>query len=177
MPLSTFRTVAGLLCLFRWISATFLYNSEHISKGAALSFAMPSSVLGDKELSISPAGFRSRLRFGPLATGIYRGSSLERNLERNPSIDGEEHFEPGQWAIVLIYEAYDAISQKLLDKSKKQGLPFRAIRRLRYALVTPCTERSRNHGVTILLWPTFLHIRSTLWDRIEMNGVMETQRS
>ena len=153
IPLSIFRTVAGLLCLFKWSSASELIGDEWFGKGAAFSFAMASSIHGAKELAIGPAGVGSGLGMCPLAAGLYRDSIDELG----PLEHAHEHLEPGRWAIVLIHEAYNAGSQKSLDlcqhdvpagadshseddNPKIQGLPFRAIKRLRYVLVTPCTE-------------------------------------
>ena len=199
MPLSTSRTVAGLLCLFKWGSSSHVHNVEDFSTSAALSFAMASSIPRDKELKVGPVGGSNELGIGPLASGLYRGSSYERN----PTDDVLEHLEPGRWAIVLIHEAYNAMSQKDLDrcqrgeqdgtdsdsedgnplrqpkggeqsltgmmalllgprdpfenKEKNQGLPFRAIKRLRYALVTPCVESHTScHDFIVADIPTYL---------------------
>ena len=182
LPLSSVRTTAGLLCLFQWGSSSHLYDVEQFPKGAALSFALALSIKSDKNLKVGPAGGGNGLGIGPLAAGLYR----DRDYEPTPANDAHEYLEPGKWAIVLVHEAYNATSQKYLDKcqrkepagvdsdseddnplgqptggegslggimalimgprdpfenkGKNQGLPFRAIKRLRYALVTPCTE-------------------------------------
>lgn len=153
-PLSTSRTVAGLLSLLKWASASEMYNAEQFSTGAALSFATASSIQGDKESSIDPAGVRYAPGIGPLVSGLYWGTSYECAF----SDDVLEH---GQWAIVVIHEAYNALSQEhqdnyqcarpteaesdsedksLLGQPEGGGLPFRAIKRLRYALVTLCSD-------------------------------------
>ena len=156
MPLSTARTTAGLLCLFQWGSSSHLYDVEQFSKGAALSFALASSIKSDRNPKLGPAGGGDGLGIGPLGAGLYR----DREYEPTPASDAPEYLEPGKWAVVLVHEAYNARSQEFLDKcqreeparadscsedddrnkSKNQGLPFRAIKRLRYALVTPRTE-------------------------------------
>ena len=182
MPLSTIRTTAGLLCLFQWGSSSQLHEIEEFSKGAAMSFALASSIKGDNNLKVGPAGGSNGLGIGPLAAGLYR----DRGNMPTPAEDAHEYLKPGQWAVVLVHEAYNATSQKYLDrcqrkepagadsdseddnplgqpkggegslggimalilgprdpfenKGKNQGLPFRAIKRLRYVLVTPRTE-------------------------------------
>ena len=182
MPLSTVRTTAGLLCLFQWGSSSHLYDVEQFSKGVALSFALASSINGDKNPKVGPADGGNGLGIGPLGAGCYR----DRDYKPTPANDAHEYLEPGKWAVVLVHEAYNATSQKYLDKcqrkepagadsdsedenilgqakegegslggimalilgprdpfenkGKNQGLPFRAIQRLRYALVTPRTE-------------------------------------
>ena len=182
MPLSTVRTTAGLLCLFQWGSSSHLYGVEQLSKGVALSFALASSINGDKNPKVGPAGGGNGLGIGPLGAGCYS----DRDYESTPANGAHEYLEPGKWAVVLVHEAYNATSQKYLDKcqrkepagadsdsedenlsgqakegegslggimaliqgprdpfedkGKNQGLPFRAIKRLRYALVTPHTE-------------------------------------
>lgn len=209
IPLSTFRTVAGLLCLFEWGSASKIYEIDDFGKGAALSFALASSIHGDKELAIGPAGVGSGCGMGPLAAGLFRDSSYEPG----PPDDAHERLEPGRWAVVLIHEAYNASSQKFLDKcqrnrpagadsdseddnplgqpkggeqslggmmalllgprdpfenkAKNQGLPFRAIKRLRYALVTPCTEpQASGHDFIVADIPTYLeHTMGKIQDK------------
>ena len=182
MPLSTARTTAGLLCLFQWGSSSQVYDVQQFSKGAALSFTLAPSIKGDKYLKVGPASGGNGLGIGPLVAGLYR----DRDYTSTPANSAHEYLESGKWAIVLIHEAYNAMSQKYLDKrqrkepaeadsddeddsllgqskreeshlegfmamvlgpkdpfankGKNQGLPFRAIKRLRYALVTPCTE-------------------------------------
>ena len=182
MPLSTVRTTAGLLCLLQWGSSSHLYDVEQFAKGAALSFALASSIKGDKNPKVGPAGGGDGLGIGPLGAGLYR----ESDHEPSPAKAAHEYLDPGEWAVVLVHEAYNALSQKSLDKcqrkepvgaesdseddnplgqpkagegtlvgimalmvgrrdpfknkGKNQGLPFRAIKRLRYALVTPCTK-------------------------------------
>ena len=182
VPLSAGRTTAGLLCLLQWGSSSHLYDVQQFSKGAALSFALASSIKGNKGLNVGPAGGGNGLGIGPLAAGLAR----DRDYKPTPANEVPEYLEPGKWAVVLVHEAYDATSQKYLDKlqrkepvgadsdseddnplgqpkggegslggimalilgprdpfenkGKNQGLPFRAIKRLRYALVTPRTE-------------------------------------
>ena len=182
MPLSTIRTTAGLLCLFQWGSSSHLYDVEQFSTGAALSFALATPIHGDKNLKVGPAGGSNGLGIGPLAAGLCR----DRNYKPTAANSAHEYLEPGEWAVVLVHEAYNAMDQKSLDKcqrkepagadsdseddnplgqpkggegslggmmafllgpkdpfvnkEKNQGLPFRAIKRLRYALVTPRTE-------------------------------------
>lgn len=182
MPLSSVRTTAGLLCLFQWGSSSHFYDVEQFSKGAALSFTLAPSIKGDNNLKVGPAGASNGLGIGPLAVGLSR----DRYYEPKPANSAHEYLEPGEWAVVLVHEAYNATSQKFLDKcqrkepagadsdseddnplgqpkggegslggmmalilgpndpfvnkEKNQGLPFRAIKRLRYALVTPHTE-------------------------------------
>lgn len=185
-PLPTSRTVAGLLCLLKWASASHMYNIEQFSTGAALSFAMASSIQCFKEPSIDPTEVRHAPGIGPLVSGLYRGTSYERGF----SDDVLEHLEPGQWAIVLIHEAYNALSQRFLDNRQVgrpieadsdsedesllgqpeggeqslggimaliQGLPFRAIKRLRYALVTPRSDpQSSGRDFIVADIPTYL---------------------
>ena len=199
IALSTVRTAAGLLCLFQWGSSSHLYDVEQFSKGAALSFALASSIEGDKNLKVGPAGGGNGLGIGPLAAGLYR----DRGYEPTPANDAHEYLEPGKWAVVLVHEAYNATSQKYLDKcqrkepvgadsdseddnplgqpkggegslggimalilgprdpyenkGKNQGLPFRAIKRLRYALVTPRTEpQPSGHDFIVVDIPAYL---------------------
>lgn len=183
MPLSTFKTLAGLLRLLKWASSSRLYEPESFSRGAAFSFAMASSILAGSDLGIYPVGRGHGYGLGPLPKTIFLDSTHERI---RPS-DAHEHLEPGQWAIVLVHEAFNAENQKYLDKrqgkrsagadseseddnplklsrggeqsfggfmalllgpddpfkkSNNLGLPFQAIKRLRYALVTPSIEPS-----------------------------------
>ena len=188
MPLSTVRTTAGLLCLFQWGSCSHLYDVEQFSKGAALSFTLAPSIKGDKNFKVDSAGGGNGLGIGPLAAGLYR----DRDYKPTPASSAHEYLKPGKWAVILVHEAYDAASQKFLDKrqrkepteadsddeddnplgqpkggegslggimalllgpkdpfankGKNQGLPFRAIKRLRYALVTPRTEPQPSCG-------------------------------
>ena len=151
MPLSTSRTVAGLLCLLQWGSASHLYDIGQFSNGAALSFALASTIKADQTF----------LGIGPLASGLYR----DRNSSPRPADEAHEYLEPGKWAIVLIHEAHDALSQEDLDEcqqkepaeGKDQGRPFRAYKRLRYALVTPCTEpQVSGHDYTVADVPAYL---------------------
>lgn len=208
IPLSTSRTVAGLLCLLKWGSTSNLYDIERFSTGAAFSFAKASPIKGDKVSSDNPTGVRHAPGIGPLAARLYRGSSYEPD----PSDHVLEHLEPGQWAILLIHEAYNAASQKCLDdrqrarsakaesdsekktplgqpdegeqslgrimatvlgpgdpfekKSKNQDLPSRAIKRLRYALVTPCTDpQPSGRDFVVADIPTYLeHITGAKHD-------------
>ena len=196
VPLSTSRAVAGLLCLLQWGSSSHLYDVEQFSNGAALSFALASAIKVDQTFAV---GHCNGIGIGPLAPRIYR----DRNLGPTPADDAHEHLEPGKWAVLLIHEAYNAASQKFLDKcqrkeptgadsdsedenplgqpkggegslrgmmallmgprdpfenkGKNQGLPFRAIKRLRYALVTPCTEpQVSGHDFTVVDVPAYV---------------------
>ena len=171
-PLSTSRTVAGLMCLFQWSCSSALYGAVSFLKGTALSFALATPLnQGENNFGIGPEDGGHGLGIGHLATGLY-GDGRE---EPDSTDEAPEHLEPGRWVVVLIHEACNARSQKYLDNCQRgkpaytdsddeddnspgqskgpgphdplenkakqnQGLPFRAIKRLRYALVTPCTE-------------------------------------
>lgn len=209
-PLSTSRTVAGLLCLLQWASASDIYDIEQISTGAALSFAMASSIQGNKESSVNPTGVCRAPGIGPLVRGLYWGTSYEREF----SDDVLEHLEPGEWAVILIHEAYNAVDQDSLDrpcarrieaesdsedenplgqpkegeqssggvmasilepteplekKGKNPGLPFRAIKRLRYVLVTQCDDpQSPGRDFIVADIPTYLeHITEANHDNVD----------
>ena len=107
MPLCTSRTVAGLLCLLQWGSSSDLYDVEQFSNGAALSFALASTIKADQD----PLGI------GPLAPGLYR----DRNLSPHPADEAHEYLEPGKWALILVHEAYNAPSQEFLDRCQRKG--------------------------------------------------------
>lgn len=62
---------------------------------------------------------------------------LDNAYERIPPGDPHEHLELSQWATVLIHEAYDKVKYY---KGESQDLSFPAIKRLRYALITPFTK-------------------------------------
>ena len=209
MPLPTFKTVTGLLRLLKWGSLSQLYNTEDFSKGAACSFALASSIPGSKELGIGQGAGGNGFGIGALWASLY----LDGTDGCIPPSDAHEHLEPSQWAIVLIHEAFDAISQKYLDerqggksvgadsdseddnslkqpkgeestldammalilapedpfknKAKNQNLPFRAIKRLRYALVTPSTKSNpSDHDFIVADIPTYLeHIKGKFQDK------------
>lgn len=135
IPLPTLKTVAGLLRLLKWTSSSNMYSTKQFSMGSAFSFAMASSISGSKESGIAPVGRGNGFGIGPLGSTLYVDSTYGRT---SPS-DADEHLEPGQWAVVLIHEACNARNQSDLDELNAD-LPFRAIKRLRYALVTPSTE-------------------------------------
>ena len=161
MPLSTFRTVAGLLCLFKWGSSPnlqlFENDLEKFSQGAALSFALASTIQGDNKVGIDAVGGDKGVGIGPLVPGLYRDS------------DALEDLEPGKWAVVFIHEAYN-FRQEVLDhhpltgrtgavSDSKDGndLPLRAVKRLRYALVTPCIwPQPSGHQFVVADIPTYL---------------------
>ena len=183
IPLPTFKTVAGLLRLLKWGSFSELFNVEDFSGGAAFSFAMASSIPGGKESGLGSVYGGNGFGIGPLGTTLY----LDCTPDRIPPNDAHEHLDPGRWAIVLIHEAIGALSQKYLDKHqrgkyagdsdsedgsspkqpkreeqslggmKNQDQPFRAIKRLRYALVTPSTaSNASDHDFIVADIPTFL---------------------
>lgn len=187
MPLPTLKTVAGLLRLLKWGSSSQLYDPEQFSRGAAFSFATAPFIASGNELGMGPVGRGNGFGIGPLGTTLYR----DNTHERIPPTDAHEHLEPGQWAIILIHEAFDARNQEYLDKcqrgesagadpgseddkppkqpgggeqslgfrnkGKNQDLPFRAIKRLRYALITPSTESNpSDRDFIVANIPTYL---------------------
>ena len=171
IPLPTFKTVAGLLRLLKWGSSARpdIYVLGNFSKGAAFSFAMASTIPGDKDSGVDSVGGGNGFGIGPLEPTLY----MDDIDDTIPAHDALEHLEPGRWAIILIHEAFDARSQNELDeyrleadsarKAKLRALasredqPLQAIKRLRYALVTPSTEPNgsdRDYMVADI--PTFL---------------------
>lgn len=165
IPLPTFKAVAGLLRLLKWsdFSGDYSYcGTEKFSRWAALSFAMASSI----PVSNGPVGGRSKYGIGPLSTSLY----LDSTCRRIPPSEDHEHLECGQWAIVLIHEAFDAGTQEELDKMqqvKNQDISFRAIKRLRYALVTPSIKSNPlDHDFMVADIPTYLeHMRNKVQDK------------
>ena len=94
---------------------------------------------------------------GPLVPGLYRDS------------DALEDLEPGKWAVVFIHEAYNVWQEDLdycpltertgADSDSKDGndVQFRVIKRLRYALVTPCIgPQASGHRFIVADIPTYL---------------------
>ena len=176
MPLTILRTVGGLLCLLKWNSRSHLYDLQQFSRGVACSFAMGSAIPGSNDFGIGSAADGNGYGVGPLWTDLY----LEDPYEHIAPRDADENLEPGQWAIVLIHEAFDVDSQEDLDKyqhkasagasygsedlpnqTKNQDLPFRAIKRLRYVLATPSTKaKPSDREFLVADIPTFLaHIK------------------
>ena len=152
IPLPTSKTVAGLLRLLKWGSSSRLFNHDEFSSGSAFSFAMASSINGSKEPGVAPMGGGNGFGIGPLGTTLY----LDGTYDRIPPSDADEHLELGQWAIVLIHEVFDVARQSDLDAIERD-LPFRVIKRLRYALVTPSTKSNASDPDFIVAdMPTFL---------------------
>lgn len=158
IPLPTFKIVTGLLRLLKWGSSAHLYKADLLSRGAAFSFAMPSLNL---DLGIGPMGLSSGFGIGPLGTTLY----LDNTCERISPSDAHKHLEPGRWAIILVHEAFDAINQGDLNEERQRQFaaadsqPFRAIKRLRYALVTPSTTtglKTSGHDFIVADMPAFL---------------------
>ena len=129
-PLHVEKVVNGLLRLLRWCSAA--YGPKDFHRGAACAFATSSSI----------AGFEHGV--GTISPGLYGDS--QNNYGRRgpvPCVDA------GQWALILVHEAYDAEGQASLDESLREHIeqlgddrgrssgkqaPY-AVKRLRYALV------------------------------------------
>lgn len=168
IPLPAFKTVAGLLRLLKWGFSAELpsYNPERFRRGAAFSFATASSFPAGNSLEVDPVGCSNGFVIGPLSTSLY----LNNDDERVPSSDDHDHLEFGQWAILLIYEAFDARSQERLDElqhDKNLNLSFLAVKRLRYALVTPSIKRNpSDRDFMVADIPTYLeHTRSKAQDK------------
>ena len=185
IPLPTFKTVAGLLDLLKWGVCSHCYrtwDTGKFSRWAAFSFAMASS----NPVSGGPA---VEYGIGPLSTSLY----LDSTYGRIPPSEDHEHLEFGQWAVVLIHEAFNALDQEKLDtmqrgkdevgwlrrsqrliykfdtmqQDKNQDLSFKAIKRLRYALVTPSIKPNPlDHDFMVADIPTYLeHMRNKVQDK------------
>lgn len=168
IPLPTFKTVAGLLRLLKWASSKELppYITGGFPRGAAFSFATASSFPAGNDLEVDPVGGNNGFGIGPLSTSLYSNEHDERIL---PS-DDHDQLEFGQWAMILIHEAFDALNQESLDERQYSQNPdpsFRAIKRLRYALVTPSIKRNpSDRDFLVADIPTYLeHIRSKAQDK------------
>ena len=163
IPLPAFKTVAGLLRLLKWLFSAELtnYSPERFRIGAAFSFAMASSLPAGNDSEFDPEGGSNGCGIGPLSTSLY----VNNPDDDVPPSDDHDDFEFGQWAILLIHEAFDAKNQETLEKwqhARNPELSVRAIKRLRYALVTPSIKRNpTDRDFMVADIPTYVkHVRS-----------------
>ena len=131
-PLHVEKAVNGLLRLLRWCSAAYSLPKD-INHGAACAFATSSSI-GAFDHGV-----------GTISPGLYGDPSRNTYGKTVPvaCVDA------GQWALILVHEAYDAEDQMSLDESRRKHIEQlsddqersdgkevpHAIKRLRYALV------------------------------------------
>ena len=163
IPLPAFKTVAGLLRLLKWLFSAELtnYSPERFRIGAAFSFAMASSLPAGSDSEVDPEGGSHGCGIGPSSTSLY----VNNPDDDVPPSDDHDDFEFGQWAILLIHEAFDAKNQETLEKwqhARNPELSVRAIKRLRYALVTPFIKRNpTDRDFMVADIPTYVkHVRS-----------------
>lgn len=142
MPVGTF--VHSLSQLLKWISAEIsylLYREKSFSEAVAFCFA-----------SASPRAQGTGYGVGPLSAALRREHHCVK-------YKAKLSLNEGQWAAILVHEAYDIKNQAELDKyqgwdtkgnanAADQSPPitgnqhFRALKRLRYALVSPVVGSS-----------------------------------
>ncbi|KAF6232195.1 hypothetical protein HO173_009578 [Letharia columbiana] len=179
MPLPTFKTVAGLLRLLNWGSSSELYYPERFSRGAAFSFAMASSIPGGNDLGVGPVGGGKGFGIGTLAKRLYLDSTLSviltnaNGAESAGADSGSEDDNPleqpkgGEQSMERAMALLLGPEDPFEDKGKNQNLPFRAIKRLRYALVTPSIESNPSgHKFIVADIPTYLeHVIEKMQDK------------
>ncbi len=137
MPLPIFKTVVCLLRQLKWISSSWLHSwgRERLWKGLSYSFSMASSIPGGNDMGINAVGSGNGFGIGPSGATLY----LDDNGEDIRPSDVHERLEPEQWSIILIHKNFDGETRNEF-KGENHDLPFRAIKRLKYALVTPSTK-------------------------------------
>lgn len=96
---------------------------------------MASSIPGGNDMGINAVGSGNGFGIGPSGATLY----LDDNGEDIRPSDVHERLEPGQWSIILIHKNFDGETRNEF-KGENHDLPFRAIKRLKYALVTPSTK-------------------------------------
>ncbi|KAL8650121.1 MAG: hypothetical protein Q9210_004004 [Variospora velana] len=148
IPLPVAKTAHGLQRLMQYLTSPNLGWFEDWPKAAARCFATTSAVEEGVSYSV-----------GPLS------STFNLDDDRNPGdfvqVGKGMHLKPGQWAIVLIHEAYDAKNQAALDKRELEAVnmfgprgqeemkqwpaedgarAFKPLKRLRYAFAKALPE-------------------------------------
>lgn len=141
VPLPAAKTVHSLQRLTQYLYK--LSWQENWPKAAARCFATTSN-LDDGAYSV-----------GPLSTTLYQDDTNNRHQDFVESGKGRPLM-PGQWAIILVQEAFDARDQKSLDDRDFGGIVgteesetypahdnefnFKPLKRLRYAFVKALSE-------------------------------------
>lgn len=150
VPLPAGKMIHSLRRLLQYLSSPNLSWFEDWPKGAAGCFAT-TSILEEDGVGYS---------VGPLSTTLYRDDSRETLVESGKG----RSLKPGQWAIILVHEAFDAKDQESLDKRQidilsrfgprgteemkewptedNKGPAFKPQKRLRYALTKALPTRS-----------------------------------
>lgn len=140
VPSPAAKIVRSLQRLTRYLSK--IHGGEDWPKAAARCFATTSN-LDDDGGSV-----------GPFSTTLYQ----ERSHGQYFVESGEDHaLTPGQWAIILVHEAFDEVRRKILDNhepktindpteepktcpAQKQEPKPKSLRRLRYAFVKALSD-------------------------------------
>ena len=146
VPLPVGKMLHGLQRLLQYMTSPNLSWFADWPKGAARCFATTSPYDDESEYSV-----------GPLSTTFYRDDDREDFVESGKG----RLLKAGQWAIVLVQEAFDAKSQEALDKREleiansfgprgTEGLKewpdeeekptFKPLKRLRYVLARALPE-------------------------------------
>ncbi|KAL9123949.1 MAG: hypothetical protein Q9217_006673 [Psora testacea] len=146
VPMSLLRMVTGLSNLLQWIFHNDSRSVSRVSKCMANSFAvgaLPSDTLC--------------CGIGPLSTELYWNEG-----RHGVQLQG---LKPGQWAIILIHDHYDALDQSWIDKIIKPKIEesgrspdFPLKKQVRYALVAPAKDSTDRFIVANV--PKFLELSS-----------------
>ncbi len=116
------------------------------------SFSMASSIPGGNDMGINAVGSGNGFGIGPSGATLY----LDDNGEDIHPSDVHERLEPDQWSIILIHKNLDGETWHE-SKGENYDLPFRAIKRLGYALVTPSTKLNPSDRQFVVAdMPTYL---------------------
>ncbi|KAI4220121.1 MAG: hypothetical protein L6R40_008694 [Gallowayella cf. fulva] len=133
IPISAGKAVKGLLRLLQWIvSHEFsLGIASDFGSGVGCAFATTASTMDADNV-------------GALSTSLYaypRRNDYSRRLQ--PVATGPPALKTGQWALIVVHEAYDTTPKRMRDKqveaaaAKGHEKPKYASETVRYALVTP----------------------------------------
>ncbi|KAL9103723.1 MAG: hypothetical protein Q9163_001273 [Psora crenata] len=152
VPMSPTRLITGLSSVLQWMSKSSIRGPWELSKGIASSFALS-----------APSSDTMSCGVGPFST--------ELSLNNGTNDISAQSLKPGQWAVVLIHEFFDALSQDWIDElikpKAKGGRSERTLKKqLKYVMITPTADSTNRF--TIADVPTFLKTATdrTLGDQL-----------